>query len=118
LRRTPSQETVERGPKQAHGEPAPPRKIAPAVRAAKSSISAEAAYAAAVEPRITATASPSSTAISPAQAIGLRGPPSNPKLAMEAMLARGEASFASAAPASTIPSATRKKISTIPPPAS
>jgi hypothetical protein len=33
------------------------------------------------------------------------------------MLARGEASFASAAPASTTPSATRRMISNIPPPA-
>jgi hypothetical protein len=34
------------------------------------------------------------------------------------MLARGEASFASAAPASTMPSPSRKTISTIPPAAS
>src|SRR5512133_1546217 len=54
-------------------------------------------------------------AISPAQAIGRSAPPSKPKLAIEAMLARGEASFASAAPASTMPSPTRKMISTIPP---
>ena len=54
-------------------------------------------------------------AISPAQAIGRKGPPSNPKLAIPAMLARGEASLASAAPASTTPSPTRKMISTIPP---
>ena len=43
LRSTPSQETVERGPKQAQGVPALPRRIAPAVSAANSSISAEAA---------------------------------------------------------------------------
>ena len=54
-------------------------------------------------------------AINPAQAIGRNGPPSKPKLAIAAMLARGEASFASAAPASTMPSPTRKIVSTIPP---
>ena len=43
FRSTASQETLERGPKQAHGLPARPRRIAPAVRAANSSISPAAA---------------------------------------------------------------------------
>ena len=42
FRSTPSHETLERGPKQAQGVPARPRKIAPAVSAANSSISPEA----------------------------------------------------------------------------
>src|SRR5262249_2670677 len=115
LRTTASQETLERGPKQAHGAPARPRRSAPTVNAANRNISAAAAYAAVSEPSATATARPSSIAISPAQPIGRSLPSSKPKLASEAMLARGEASFASAAPASTIPSATRKKVSTVPP---
>jgi hypothetical protein len=43
FRATPSQETRERGPKHGQGEPARPRKIAPAVTAAKRSMRAEAA---------------------------------------------------------------------------
>jgi hypothetical protein len=64
----------------------------------------------------TATASASSIAISKAQASGRRGPSSKPKLESAAMLSRGRASFASAAPASTMPSPTRRTISNIPPP--
>ena len=113
LRSTEGRLTVERAPKQAHGAPARPRISAEPIIAANISISAAAPNAAPSSPAATPTASASSVAISPAQAAARSGPSLKPKVASAALLVAGEASFASAAPASTPASAIRTTISII-----
>ncbi len=103
----------ERAPKQPHGSPVRPRRIAPTIVSANTSIRAAPSHAASVEPASTPAASPSSTATS-SQKARLRAPGvPNPRPARASWPARGLASLATAAPTRTPPSNKRTPISII-----
>ena len=113
LRTTPVQPIRERAPKQPHGSPARPRRIAPTIVSAKKSIRPAPSQAASVEPATTAAASPTSIATRSQKARLRATGVANPSPASASCPARGLASFATAAPMRTPPSNRRSPISSI-----
>ena len=111
LRPTAGQPIRERAPKQPHGSPARPRRIAPTIVSAKTSISAAPSQAASVEPATTPTARPDSTTIRVQKAAVRAAAVENPRAASESRAARGLASLAALAPTRTPPSSKRTPIS-------